>query len=392
MEGYAEKLETDLPVTEINATAITVTAAGQALPKPVEISPLKGQPTRIIDNDQFASFDPWQDGIDYYESLEGMLVNVAKPKVIAPQDYGELYVVSKYTLLNTLAGGLSISENDYNPERLIIDIDDSSFVTKTGDSFTGDITGVVSYGFSNYKIFSDRDSLPDLKEGGLKQEKTKFREHSKKLTVASYNVENFSPKTGAEKTMKLAKAIAENLNQPDIVGLTEVQDNDGATNSGNTDASASYQALIDKIKELGGPTYAYTDIAPNNNEDGGAPGANIRVGFLYNPERVSLVDAPKGTANEATAYEDGKLTLNPGRIDPENDAFSESRKPLAAQFTFNGDDVIALRIILIPRVATYLYSEKHSQLSYRVKNSAFKLPASSTSSSRISSLKIKMRI
>ena len=142
--------------------------------------------------------------------------------------------------------------------------------------------------------------------------------------------------------MKLAKAIAENLNQPDIVGLTEVQDNDGATNSGNTDASASYQALIDKVKELGGPTYAYTDIAPNNNEDGGAPGANIRVGFLYNPERVSLVDAPKGTANEATAYEDGKLTLNPGRIDPENDAFSDSRKPLAAQFTFNGDDVIVI--------------------------------------------------
>ena len=342
LEGYAEKLTTDLPVTEINASAITVTATGQALPKPVEISPLKGQPTKVIDNDQFKSFDPWQDGIDYYESLEGMLVKVAKPKVIAPQDYGELYVVSKYTLVNTLAGGLRISEKDYNPERLIIDIDDSSFVTKTGDSFTGDITGVVSYGFSNYKIFSDRESLPDLKEGNLKQENTKFKEHSKKLTVASYNVENFSPKTGAEKTMKLAKAIAENLNQPDIVGLTEVQDNDGETNSGNTDASASYQALIDKIKELGGPTYAYTDIAPNNNEDGGAPGANIRVGFLYNPERVSLVDAPKGTASEATAYEDGKLTLNPGRIDPENDAFADSRKPLAAQFTFNGDDVIVI--------------------------------------------------
>ncbi|WP_455674997.1 DUF6359 domain-containing protein [Pradoshia sp.] len=342
LEGYSEKLKTDLPVTEINASSITVTATGQALPKPVEISPLKGQPTKIIDNDQFKTFDPWQDGIDYYESLEGMLVKVAQPKVIAPQDYGELYVVSKYTLVNTLAKGLRISANDYNPERLIIDIDDSSFVTKPGDSFTGDITGVVSYGFSNYRIFSDRDSLPELKEGSLKQEKTKFKKHAKKLTVASYNVENFSPKVSEEKTTKLAKAITENLNQPDIIGLTEVQDNDGATNSGNTDASQSYQVLIDKIKELGGPAYAYTDIAPNNNEDGGAPGANIRVGFLYNPERVSLSEAPKGTANEATGYENGKLTLNPGRIDPENEAFNSSRKPLAAQFTFNGDDVIVI--------------------------------------------------
>ena len=342
LEGYSEKLETDLPVTEINASTITVTATGQALPKPIEISPLRGQPTKIIDNDQFKAFDPWQDGIDYYESLEGMRVKVADPKVIAPQDYGELYVVSKYTLVNTLAKGLRISANDYNPERLIIDINDSSFIAKTGDSFNGDITGVVSYGFSNYRIFSDRASLPELKEGSLKQEKTKFKEHAKKLTVASYNVENFSPSVSPEKTTKLAKAIAENLNQPDIIGLTEVQDNDGASNSGNTDASESYQVLIEKIRELGGPAYAYTDIAPNNNEDGGAPGANIRVGFLYNPERVSLVDAPKGTANEAVGYENGKLTLNPGRIDPENEALDSSRKPLAAQFTFNGDDVIVI--------------------------------------------------
>jgi predicted extracellular nuclease len=342
LEGYAEKLTTDLPVTEINATNITIVNDSQPLPKPIEISPLKGQPTRVIDNDQFSKFDPYQDGIDYYESLEGMLVNIKQPKVIAPQDYGELYVVSKYTLLNTLAKGLRISENDYNPERLIIDTGDSSFVTKTGDSFTGDIHGVVSYGFSNYRILSDKENLPELKNGSLKQEVTKFKQHAKKLTVASYNVENFSPKESDEKTTKLAKAITDNLNQPDIIGLTEIQDNDGSTNSGNTDASASYQTLIDKIEELGGPAYSFTDIAPVNNQDGGAPGANIRVGFLYNPERVSLTPAPKGSANEAVSYEDGKLTANPGRIDPENPAFDSSRKPLAAQFTFNGKDVIVI--------------------------------------------------
>ena len=342
LEGYSEKLKTDLPVTEINASNITVENTSQPLPKPAEISPLHGQPTQTIDNDQFSQFDPWQDGIDYYESLEGMLVNIKQPKIIAPQDYGELYVVSKYTLVNTLARGLRISENDYNPERIIIDIDDSSFVTKTGDSFIGDIQGVVSYGFSNYRILSDKDNLPELKNGGLKQEQTKFNQHGKKLTVASYNVENFSPKESDEKTTKLAKAITDNLNLPDIIGLTEIQDNDGSANSGNTDASASYQALIDKIEELGGPKYSFTDIAPLNNQDGGAPGANIRVGFLYNSERVSLSSAPKGKANESVGFEDGKLTLNPGRIDPENPVFEDSRKPLAAQFNFKGKDVIII--------------------------------------------------
>ena len=32
-----------------------------------------------------------------------------------------------------------------------------------------------------------------------------------------------------------------------------------------------------------------------NNDNGGAPGGNIRVGYLYNPERVTLVEGTKGT-------------------------------------------------------------------------------------------------
>ena len=36
--------------------------------------------------------------------------------------------------------------------------------------------------------------------------------------------------------------------------------------------------------------YQYVNIDPVNNQDGGAPNANIRVGFLYNPERVTLTE------------------------------------------------------------------------------------------------------
>ena len=88
------------------------------------------------------------------------------------------------------------------------------------------------------------------------------------------------------------------MKSPDIITLVEVQDNDGETNSGNTDASESYKRLIEAIKAAGGPTYKWTDVAPVNNDNGGAPGGNIRVGYLYNPERVTLVEGTKGTGHK----------------------------------------------------------------------------------------------
>ncbi|MEH7345424.1 endonuclease [Bacillus sp. JJ1532] len=340
LEGYAEKLQTDLPVTEINASNIQIIASNQSLPAPVVIGVDRMLPLEVIDNDRFENFDPSEDGIDFFESLEGMLVQINNPKVVAPQKYGEVIVVPEDVPTNTTAGGLRITEADFNPERMTIDIDDTRFVAKMGDRFQGSIQGVVSYGFSNYKILSDRVALPPLVEGYNVREITPIIFDENKLTIASYNVENFSTKTDDSKVTKLAEAIVTSMKQPDIIGLTEVQDNDGSTDSGTTDASQSAAKLIAKIESLGGPTYTYTDIAPEDKVDGGQPGGNIRVGFLYNEERVSLVPGTKGTATQAVGFENGKLTLNPGRIDPTNSAFESSRKPLAAQFEFNGESII----------------------------------------------------
>jgi len=70
-----------------------------------------------------------------------------------------------------------------------------------------------------------------------------------KLTIASYNLENFSAeKTSEEKTNRLAEALGKVMKAPDIIGLTEVQDFDG-TGSGGPEAQRSYERLIDKIKE-----------------------------------------------------------------------------------------------------------------------------------------------
>ncbi|WP_050182963.1 DUF6359 domain-containing protein [Domibacillus robiginosus] len=340
LEGYAEKLQTDLPVTEINASAIEKKESGYALPQPVVLNEDRMMPTKVIDNDQLNTFDPEQDGIDFFESVEGMLIQVNKPKIVAPQRYGEVVVVPGNMETNTTAGALRISADDFNPERIHLDLDDEKFVAKTGDSFNGSVQGVVSYGFSNFKVLVDE--VPALIDGGLKGEETTLTGTKDSLTIASYNLENFSTVSGEDKTNRLAAGIVSGMKSPDIIGVTEVQDNDGPADSGTTDASKSAAALIAAIKALGGPSYVYTDVVPEDKMDGGQPGGNIRVGFLYNPERVSLVEGEKGSPTEAVAYKDGKLTVNPGRIDPQNEAFESSRKPVAAQFMFNGEKVIVV--------------------------------------------------
>ncbi|GGB59871.1 DUF6359 domain-containing protein [Fictibacillus barbaricus] len=350
LEGYSDKLKTDLAVTEINADygRIASIAEGQELPESLLIGMFGlQQPAQVIDNDDFAEFDPDEDGIDFYESIEGMLVEINNPAVIAPQNYGELVVLpdsGKGSRLNS-AGGLNITEFDYNPERIFVDIDDTSFVAKSGDYFVGTISGVVSYGFGNYKVLADREELPTLVEGTTERETSRFHEKHKELTIASFNVENFSANTSDtsdEKVSRIADSIISNLKSPDIVGLVEMQDGNGAINNGYTEATESAVRLIEEIKAQGGPEYVYTDVAPENNQDGGQPGGNIRVGFIYNPERVTLAEGSKGSATQAVGYNDGKLTLNPGRIDPTNPAFEDSRKPLAAQFMFKGESVIVV--------------------------------------------------
>ena len=116
---------------------------------------------------------------------------------------------------------------------------------------------------------------------------------------------------------------------PDIIGVEEMQDNNGSINDGTTDASLSAKRIIDAVLEIRGPKYEYVEIAPNNNQDGGAPGANIRVGFFYNPSRVKLATVPK------------LLDKNVVRIGEENPLFESTRKPLA-EFTFQGQNIVVV--------------------------------------------------
>lgn len=339
----------ELTITELIDATVKKISSDNPLPSPIVLG--EGEyilPTTIIDNDRFSQFDPKEDGIDFFESIEGMYVQVANAKVVGPTDKnGEIKVIpgnQSIDAIYTTAGGILLEEDDANPERIIIDdiiVKDEPQV-KVGDLFNDAIRGIIHYSYGNFKLFNT-EALPEVTEGKLEREATTIEFDKDQLTVASYNVENFSTSVGAKKTEKLAKAVVEKLKTPDIVGLVEMQDNNGAKNDGTTDASESYMALTEAIKAEGGPEYAFTDIAPENNQDGGQPGGNIRVGYIYNPERVQLVDdKPKGDA--VTPVEIGKhgLSHNPGRIDPTNPVFENSRKPLAAEFKFKGRKITVI--------------------------------------------------
>ncbi len=157
------------------------------------------------------------------------------------------------------------------------------------------------------------------------------------LTVAAFNVKNLDSME-EERFLPLGQLIVKNLQSPDIIVLSEIQDNDGSLDSTTTDATETYNKLIDAIKQAEGPSYIAFDIAPERNKDGGQPGGNIRVGYLYQPSRIALAEGRAGGATEKIKVLDGpKLSLNPGRIDPNNAGFNDSRKPLAAEFQFKNN-------------------------------------------------------
>jgi hypothetical protein len=227
-------------------------------------------------------FDASVNAIDYMESLEAMYVEIpGQVTVTGPQKYGELTVVSEEWHLDnrTPSGGVYLeasTQGDFAPEMitevLFVNVSDST-VAKTGDYFAESIEGIVGYNFGNFKIEPTVDGLPMLNDGdNTRRNETTINFAEDKLTVASYNVENFRPEESEAKANKLAESMANELNTPDILGLVEVMDSYGETVGPDTSAHESYQIFIDKIFDLTGVKYAYTEVAPVQGEDGGIPG------------------------------------------------------------------------------------------------------------------------
>ena len=353
-EGYMEEYSVKQgqtfkkPAGSLTVTQIinaTITKLGKAdLPKALNIS--EKMPKDIVDNTP-TKYNPETEALDYWESLEGMLVEVTKPKVTGPQYKGDIYVLPgdyKGHKLNNI-GGVNLRPGVQNTEVLPVTVG-NKFVAKAKDYFNENITGVVTYKNKTYKI--DPSSVPAIQDGGLTREVSKIYPSEDKLTIASYNIENFSAnnnghdETPEEKVDKIANSFINEVHSPDIITLIEVQDNNGGVNDGTVDGVKSGEKLAQRIKSLGGPDYKYTEIAPVDGKDGGKPGANIRVAYLYNPKRVTLIGKEKGGSEEAARFVNGHLEKNPARVDPTSVHFEKVRKSLAAEFEFKGERIVVI--------------------------------------------------
>ena len=333
----------NLSTTEIVSPSVTVLSSGNPLPAAVLLGAAgRNAPTTVIDDDLLATFDPVNDGIDFYESLEGMRVTIDDALAVSPTNrFGEIFTVADNgvgaTGLNG-RGGITIDPVDFNPERIQVQLNGTTLPGFDAQvdvgSQLGDVTGVVGYNFGNFEVIATEVFAPS--DSALTQETTSLEGTGDRLTVASFNVLNLDPfvevssaevddDIGSGQFAAIAAQIVDNLKAPDIIALQEVQDNDGGDDTAVTDASLTYQTLIDAIVTAGGPTYEYVDVAPADDSSGGQPGGNIRVGYLYNPSRVDYVDG------SAQALSDPNLG--------DGDAFAIARKPLAADFVFNGETV-----------------------------------------------------
>jgi uncharacterized protein len=354
----------DLSLTQITSPSVTVLSSGNAVPAPVVIG-MGGlmPPTEVIDDDTNGSvdnpltttFDPANDGIDFWESLEGMLLQVNNGAVVnETESFGEITLLPDNgiwaTGMRTPRGGILARSDygDFNPERFIVDDEilrdqitprpsRAMPVMNVGDRIIGAIVGPLDYSFANFKI--QALSTPAFFSSNLQPEVT-GTPADQELAAATFNVENLDPSDGALFD-RLARQIVNNLKSPDLIGIEEVQDNSGSADNGVVDASQTWSMLVAAIGRAGGPVYQYRQIDPVNNQDGGAPGANIRVGFLFRTDRgLSFIDRPGGDSTTATAVvstpSGPQLSLSPGRVDPTNDAFFETRKSLAGEFRWQG--------------------------------------------------------
>jgi predicted extracellular nuclease/subtilisin-like proprotein convertase family protein len=341
---------TNLTTTEITGPIIALVSTGNPTPTAVIIG-TGGRipPNNVIDDDATGdvetsgTFDAATDGIDFYESMEGMRVQVNNPVAVSPRNsFGEIAVLGDdgaNASVRTNRGGIVIRPGDFNPERVILDdVLISTPNVHVGDHFSGPARGVLDYSFGNFKLLITA-SLTRV-TGPIARE-VAATPVANQLTVGNFNVENLDPNDGPAKFNALAGLIVNNLRSPDILALEEIQDNNGAINDGTVAADVTYNMLIAAIQSQGGPTYQFRQIDPLNNQDGGEPGGNIRVGFLYRTDRgVGFVDRPGGNATRDTLVLSGPsgpyLDISPGRVWPTATAWTSSRKPLAGEFTYNG--------------------------------------------------------
>lgn len=332
----------NLTITEIIDPQIITLSRVNQLPDPVVIGTGEREiPTQIIDNDRLLLFDPGEDGLDFYESLESMLVHVPQGVVVGPRNpFNEVTIIPPEYLVDgniSTLGALVQKEDDANPERILVNLNsENKGKVNLGSQLIRGITGVMDYSYGNYKIRAF--GLVNIKN----QEPVppEFIKDDDLITLATYNVENLSRQDENARFRGIAAHIVEDLANPDIILIHEVMDDSGVEDDGTVTANQTVNRLVSAIEQEGGPRYSSAGIDPVNNGNGGIPGGNIRSLFLFNEDAgVTLV-------NEKT---ESVLDMNPLTIGTADWPFSVTRKPLIALFKWNNTQFLVVGVHLTSR-------------------------------------------
>lgn len=350
----------NLTTTQINATtsfsgAFSVLSSGNALPAarvidtgflpPALIAPNPGATGNVESSGHV--LNPGTYSMDFYEALEGMRVALPTAQVVgATNQFGEVSLVAQAQVgapgsVWTPRGGVALAPGQFNGQRLFIDdVITGTPVVNVGAQLSN-VSGVMDYSFNNYKLLLTQ-SASVVSDGLLKEAATIG---PGRFGIGSYNVENLAGTASAAKINGVAAQIANNLGAPQIVALQEVQDNNGTVNNGVVAADVTLNLLRDAVNAASGRSYAWVNVDPVNNADGGVPGGNIRNAFLYDTARVSFAGVVGGALDAISASNVGgqiELSYGAGRIDPANSAFVDSRKPLVTEFSVDGQQIILI--------------------------------------------------
>lgn len=328
----------------------------EPVPAPVTLGEGRCPPGRTLDDDRLTRFEPASDGLDLWESLEGMPVALAAPTVVGPTSrYGDLVLVAEgcAEAPRTARGGLLVRPGDFNPERLTAAprLAPDPPPLAVGQRFLAPVTGVLDYDFTTYRLLPT--AWPATGAGAVEPETTRVAASpggGGVLTAATLNVENLSVRSDEEELAALVRTLVEGLGSPALVALQEVQDDSGAVDDGVVTSAATVERLLAAVMAAGGPAYEARWIDPEDGADGGRPGANIRNVLLADPERVTPVDrgaaGPADPVHPARGPDGPRLSHSPGRLAPGHPAFRGSRKPLVVELAAGGRPLFAVVVHL----------------------------------------------
>ncbi len=354
-----------LSVTEIvNPTYTTKHSNISLTPALIGIGGL-APPDTVIEDDAFGdiavenSFDPGSDGIDFYESLEGMSVLINDAVVVGPGEPDRftnrtvVYALSDNGSLagiRTPNGGILSKPCDYNPERIAIDFyASSSEPVDVGDLIKGPIVGALDYSDYNFRIVVDKNTPLAISHVNVLGSRSGSRNGNRnytgtqmaaadQITIAAFNVlELSSVNLTTKRFEKLARQIVNDLGAPDIIALEEIT-GDGV----KKDGSGIYRTLnllTENISIVSSGQVQYSNISIPDKD------SYMNVAILYRTDRgLGFKGLSAGNPGENVAVINGPHLLpNPGRIYPRDPAFEKNmRKPLAAEFTFQGQSLFVI--------------------------------------------------